>query len=55
MSRDLTSDVKTASLASVKNIAVLMEADFDSGSINLFGGTGTMTIGDRTYVGSTKN
>jgi hypothetical protein len=54
MSRDLSSDVKTASLAAVKNIAVLMEADFDSGSINLFGGYGTLTIGDRTYIGDHK-
>jgi hypothetical protein len=52
MSRDLTSSVKTAALAAVKNIAVLMEADFDSGFINLFSGYGTMTIGDRTYIGS---
>jgi len=52
MSRDLTSNVKTASLAAAKNIAVLMEADFDSGSINLFGGYGSMTISGRTYTGS---
>jgi|ERR1039458_9398679 hypothetical protein len=52
MSRDLTTSVKTASLLAVKNIAVLMEADFDSGPVNLFGGYGTMTIGDRTYTGS---
>lgn len=54
MSRDLTTDIKTAALAPAKNIAVLMEADFDSGFINLFGGYGSMTIGDRTYIGDRK-
>ncbi len=51
MARDLDSDVQAAALASPKNIAVLMEADFDDASIRLFGGYGTMTIDGVDYIG----
>lgn len=54
MSRDLHPDTKTASLAAVKNMAVLMEADFDSQPIRLFSGYGTITIGGVDYLGSGK-
>jgi hypothetical protein len=54
MSRDLTPAVKTASLSTPKNIAVLMEADFDSGSLNLFSGYGSLTVDGVTYTGSGK-
>ena len=33
---------------------MLIEADFDSGSIYLFSGTGKLTVGDTTYLGSGK-
>lgn len=54
MSRDLDVDVKAASRAAVKTIAVLMEADFDSAPLRYFSGTGTLTVDGADYVGSGK-
>lgn len=52
MARELDEDVLEQVLSPVKNVAVLMEADFDSQPLRLFGGYGTLTIDGTDYLGS---
>lgn len=50
--REMTTDFKNAALASVVYPAFLTEADFDSGSIGLWNGIGTLSVGGVDYMGS---
>lgn len=54
MARDLDEDTKAAALADVKNIAILMEADFDSAPVRYFSGYGQLVVDGVTYIGSGK-
>ena len=52
MNRGLSSTYRALARAQALAPVVLVTAEFDSGTINLFGGNGTMTIGGVEYTGA---
>ena len=52
MSRDLTTDFKSAVTAGVVRPVVLVVAEFDSGTIRFWNGIGTLSYGGNDYTGA---
>lgn len=52
MARTLTTAMQAVATADVVKPLVLIEADFDSGDLNLWSGYGSLTYGGKTYVGA---
>lgn len=52
MSRTLTTAFVNAAKSAVVYPAILVEADFDSGSVNCWSGLGTLHVGGRDYIGT---
>lgn len=52
MARDLTEGVIAAAQAGTVHVAVLMEAEFASGTVNTFTGYGTLSVGGTDYMGT---
>lgn len=52
MARELTTDFKAACIAGTVRPLVLIDAEFDSGTLRLFNGVGTFEYDSNTYFGS---
>lgn len=52
MSRALSSAMQAVATAEVVKPLLFVEADFDSGDLNLWSGIGSLTYGGKTYVGA---
>ncbi len=52
--RTMTEAALAAVTAQTVHLCLMTEADFDSGSINMFTGYGTLTVGGKDYLGTGK-
>lgn len=52
MSRTLTTDMQTVASATLVRPVIFVEADFDSGDLNLWSGFGSLVHDGKTYIGA---